>query len=207
MAGAKPSTIGVDLNLIRTVLEAAKEANIASLDLEVIYEARRRCRRDGLTGNGDKSERRITDNELKDLEDYFSRENGRMELPMWDLMWFALHSTRRVSEICRLEWHDNDPSNQSGLVHDALQPHEPTAIHKRFRMTREAQDSSWNFRQTPAVRTAPLHRKLIPWQCSEFAPPCIVYSDFPRFAAHMRSIPPPLKHRTSSRQKSAIAAC
>ena len=82
MAGAKPSTIGVDLNLIRTVLEAAKEANIASLDLEVIYEARRRCRRDGLTGNGDKSERRITDNELKDLEDYFSREKGRMELPM-----------------------------------------------------------------------------------------------------------------------------
>lgn len=64
-------------------------------------------------------------------------------------MWFALHSTRRVSEICRLEWHDNDPSNQNGLVHDALQPHEPTAIHKRFRMTREAQDSSWNFRQTP----------------------------------------------------------
>jgi hypothetical protein len=46
LAGAKPSTIGVDLSFISTVLEAAKEANIVSLDLEVVSEARRRCRRD-----------------------------------------------------------------------------------------------------------------------------------------------------------------
>jgi integrase len=83
---------------------------------------------------------RISDNELKDLNNYFSRENGRMELPMQDLMWFALHSTRRVSEICRLEWQDNDPNKQSGLVRDASRPHETAAIHKRFRMTREAWD-------------------------------------------------------------------
>jgi hypothetical protein len=85
------------------VLEAAKEANIVSLDLEVVSDARRRCRRDGLVGSSDKSARRITDNELKALSDHFTREDGRLELPMQDLMWFALHSTRRVSEICRLE--------------------------------------------------------------------------------------------------------
>lgn len=140
LAGAKPSTIGVDLSLISTVLEAAKEANIVSLDLEVVSDARRRCRRDGLVGSSDKSARRITDNELKALSDHFTREDGRLELPMQDLMWFALHSTRRVSEICRLEWQDNEPNNQSGLVRDGSRPHEPNALHKRFRMTREAWD-------------------------------------------------------------------
>jgi hypothetical protein len=92
--------------------------NIVSLDLEVVSDARRRCRRDGLVGSSDKSARRITDNELKALSDHFTREDGRLELPMQDLMWFALHSTRRVSEICRLEWQDNEPNNQSGLVRD-----------------------------------------------------------------------------------------
>jgi hypothetical protein len=61
-----------------------------------------------------------------------------MELPMRDLVWFALHSTRRVSEVCRLEGQDNDPNEQTGLAREALRPHEPTARHKRFRMTREA---------------------------------------------------------------------
>ena len=59
---------------------------------------------------------------------------------MPDLMWFALHSTRRVSEICRLEWQDKDPNSQSGLVRDSSRPHESNAPHKRFRMTREAWD-------------------------------------------------------------------
>ena len=140
LAGVKPSTIGVDLSLISTVLEAAKEANIVSLDLAVIAEARRRCKRDGLAGSSDKSARRITDHELKDLSDHFAREDGRLELPMRDLMWFALHSTRRVSKICRLEWQDNDPNERTGLVRDASRPHESNAIHKRFRMTREAWD-------------------------------------------------------------------
>jgi integrase len=134
----KPSTIGIDLSLIHTVLEAAKEANIVSIDLEVVDEARRRCRRDGLIGNSDKSGRRITEKELKDLDRYFAREDGRRELPMADLMWFALYSTRRVSEICRLEWKDNDSDERTGLVRDALHPHEPTARHKKFKMTHEA---------------------------------------------------------------------
>jgi hypothetical protein len=77
LASVKPSTIGVDLSLIHIVLEAAKEANIVSFDLEAVDEARRRCRRDGLIGNSEKSGRRITEKELKDLDRYFAREDGR----------------------------------------------------------------------------------------------------------------------------------
>jgi integrase len=134
----KPSTVGVDFSLIRSVLEAAKDAGIISLDLEVVDEARKHCKRDGLISSSEKSARRITREELKELDCYFARDNGRMELPMRDLMWFALHSTRRVSEICRLEWQDNDPNERTALVRDALRPHEPNARHKRFMMTREA---------------------------------------------------------------------
>jgi len=86
LAGVKPSTIDVDLSLIHTVLEAAKEANIVSIDLKVVGEARTHCRRDGLVGKSDTSGRRITEKELKDLDHYFAREDGRRELPMGDLM-------------------------------------------------------------------------------------------------------------------------
>jgi integrase len=134
----KPSTVDIDLSLIRTVLKAATEASIISIDLQVVDETGRRCRRDGLIGGSDRSGQRISEKELKDLDRYFAREDGRAELPMGDLMWFALHSTRRVSEICRLEWRDNDPNEQTGLVRDASRPQEPTARHKKFKMTYEA---------------------------------------------------------------------
>jgi integrase len=41
---------------------------------------------------------------------------------MQSIMEFALHSARRESEICRLEWRDNDDRNQTGTVRDARHP-------------------------------------------------------------------------------------
>jgi integrase len=51
---------------------------------------------------------------------------------------FALHSARRESEICRLEWRDNDAASRSGLVRDAKHPAHREGNHRRFKYTREA---------------------------------------------------------------------
>jgi hypothetical protein len=50
--GIKPSTTGVDFSLIRTVLEAARDANLISLDPEVVDRARKPCKSDRFISAG-----------------------------------------------------------------------------------------------------------------------------------------------------------
>jgi len=59
---------------------------------------------------------------------------------MLDIWHFAITSTRREDEICRLLWEDNDPKTRTGLVHDAEHPENKEGNHRRFRYTQEP----WN---------------------------------------------------------------
>lgn len=136
--GTSPVTIAEDFNLIHAVLEAARCEGLVELDLTFFKEARRQCRLDKLIVYRAEAPPRVTDLELSNLTVYFTRDTQRAELPMNDLMWFAIHSTRRVSEICRLEWQDNDDRDHTGLVRDSLRPHDAAARHRRFKMTTDA---------------------------------------------------------------------
>ena len=51
---------------------------------------------------------------------------------------FAIASARRESEICRLEWRDNDAATRTGLVHDAKHPTSREGNHRPFKYTPEA---------------------------------------------------------------------
>jgi integrase len=57
---------------------------------------------------------------------------------MRDIMWFAIYSARRESEICRLEWADNHQRGRTGLVRDAKHPRYKEGNHRRFKLTTEA---------------------------------------------------------------------
>jgi integrase len=57
---------------------------------------------------------------------------------MLTVMEFALTSARRESEICRLEWRDNDPRVRTGMVRDAKHPTKKEGNHRRFKYTPEA---------------------------------------------------------------------
>ena len=59
------------------------------------------CRQDKLIVYRAEAPPRVADQELSDLTVYLTGDTQRAELPMNDLRWFAIHSTRRVSEICR----------------------------------------------------------------------------------------------------------
>ena len=52
---------------------------------------------------------------------------------MAKLMWFAIHSTRRVSEITRLLWSDNDADKHTGMVRDLKHPRLKEGNHRRFK--------------------------------------------------------------------------
>jgi len=57
---------------------------------------------------------------------------------MADIMWFAIYSARRESEICGLRWIDNDARTPTGLVRDLKHPRHKLANHRRFQYTQEA---------------------------------------------------------------------
>ena len=71
---------------------------------EIVKEARDACAELRLTGKARKRMRRPTTQELERLREYFARRDRRSQIPMTSIVEFALHSARRESEICRLEW-------------------------------------------------------------------------------------------------------
>lgn len=136
--GAGPATVANDLTWIGVVLRAAKSVEGISVRPQVVQEARIACRELRLIGKSKRRERRPTKDELLKLEEHFARRDRRSKLPMRDIMAFAIESSRREAEICRLEWRDNDEQARTGMVRDAKHPREKDGNHKRFKFTPEA---------------------------------------------------------------------
>ena len=136
--GAGPATVGNDLTWISSVLKAAKSVNEIPVNPQIVQEARTACRELRLVKKSRKRDRRPTSQELDALFDFFARRDRRSELPMCDILEFAIESARRESEITRIEWADLDEQSCSGMVRDAKHPRDEDGNHRRFKCTPEA---------------------------------------------------------------------
>jgi integrase len=136
--GAGPATVANDLTWISSVLEAARSVNEVPVNPEIVQEARTACRELRLVKKSRKRARRPTSQELDALFDFFARRDRRSELPMCDILEFAIESARRESEITSIEWADLDVQSCSGMVRDAKHPREKDGNHRRFKCTPEA---------------------------------------------------------------------
>lgn len=136
-AGAGPATVANDLTWIAVVLRAAKSVRALPVRPDIVLEARTACRELRLIGKSRRRNRRPTPDELQKLDEYFSRRDRRAKLPMRDIMWFAIESSRRESEICHLLRADNDESTRTGCVRDAKHPTHKEGNHRRFKYTSE----------------------------------------------------------------------
>jgi integrase len=136
--GAGAATVANDLSWIGVVLRAAKSVSGLPVRPEAVQEARNACRELRLIGKPHKRTRRPTSAELQQLREHFARRDKRSQIPMQQVMEFALTSARRESEICRLEWRDNDVQNRTGMVRDAKHPTKKEGNHRRFKYTPEA---------------------------------------------------------------------
>jgi len=136
--GAGPATVMNDLVWIRVVLRAARNVKELPVRPEITHEARGACREVRLIAKPRRRARRPTAEELARLREYFSRRDRRARIPMQAVMDFAIASTRREAEICRLEWRDNEPQGRTGLVRDAKHPTAKDGNHRRFKYTAEA---------------------------------------------------------------------
>ncbi len=136
--GAGPATVLNDLIWIGVVLRAAESVKELPVVPEIVQQARSACRELRLVAKPKKRTRRPTAEELKRLREHFKSRDRRAKIPMLAVMEFAITSARRESEICRLEWRDNDETARTGLVRDAKHPTGKDGNHRRFKYTPEA---------------------------------------------------------------------
>lgn len=136
--GTAPSTCLNDVVWMRSVFKAARSSFNIPLDLQVIEDANDFLHREGLIGKAPSRDRRPTAKELMTLSRYFWKKQKRKQhvYPMFDIMWFAIHSCRREAEITRLRWDHNNAKDLTGLVEDVKHPTQKTGNHRRFKYTR-----------------------------------------------------------------------
>jgi len=135
--GAGPATVINDLIWIGVVLRAAKSVKELPVRPEIVQHARAACRELRLVGRPRNRTRRPTAEEITRLREHFKSRDRRATIPMQAIVDFAIASARRESEICRLEWRDNDKATRTGMVRDAKHPTGKDGNHRRFKYTAE----------------------------------------------------------------------
>lgn len=176
-----PATALNDLVWIGVVMRAAKTAWDIECNTGVVSDAREFCTAKKLTGKGKRRERRPSAQELKRLDEYFAAQDQdwRTEIPMRSIMWFAIYSTRREAEICRLERSDNHEDRvlrdgavvvkRTGVVRDAKHPREKIGNDRRFVYRPEAWALVALQPESPDGRIFPYDPKSV---CSRFTRAC-----------------------------------
>lgn len=136
----QPQTVGNYLAHLGTVFKVAKPAWGYPLDFTALQDARIVGKKMGVTGRSEERDRRPTLDELdKLLEHYDIKATKRQqEIPMQDLILFALFSSRRQEEITRLAWEGLDEAHHEIIVRDMKHPGEKIGNDVRVSLPPEA---------------------------------------------------------------------
>ncbi len=118
----QPQSIANDLIWLRSVFKPARSAWGIPAAMDALNDAAETCRRERLVGKSRKRDRRPTLDELEKLLQYASKPSGKRRIPMADIILFALFSSRRQEEICRIEWANLDRRNRSVMVANMKDP-------------------------------------------------------------------------------------
>jgi integrase len=136
--GCPPATVNNDLIWLRTVARWAQPYYEYQISLEEIESALTYCRLTGYIARTKARDRRPTADELWRLTEYFNNREDKAQLPMQEIIWFAVHSSRRLTEITGLLWSDIDYDERTGRVRESGNDDKETADRSRFRYTSEA---------------------------------------------------------------------
>lgn len=134
--GVSPTTASNDLTRLQTVMDAAWASFDVPVPRSELDKARLECRRRRLVAKVKERNRVASDEELHRLCRYFD-QSVRAEIPMSDIVMFAVYSARRQDEITQLRWVDNDPEKLTGIVPRLKDP-SGARVDVPFRYTQEA---------------------------------------------------------------------
>lgn len=112
----QPQTAQNDLIWLNTVISTMRGVIDLDTDLTIFQTAREVLKREGLISDSVKRDRRPTAKELWQLSRWFSGSY------MLHIMWFAIYSARRQSEIVKLRWEDLNHDDRTIWVRDMKDP-------------------------------------------------------------------------------------
>lgn len=120
----QPQTIGNDLAHLGAVLAVARPAWGYNIDSTAMTDARAVLKKMNLTSVSKERDRRPTIKELESILNHYEdmKKRRKQEIDMLKIVGFALFSTRRLSEITRIEWDFIDEEGQRVLIKDMKNP-------------------------------------------------------------------------------------
>lgn len=115
------ATATVELSVLGTMLKVARVVWRMPIKEGVTQDARLSLKLVGKVGKSKQRDRRPTKDELDRLCAYFDK---RSTLPMRDVIYFAIYTAMRSSEISRLRWDDLHEADKTILIRDRKDPNE-----------------------------------------------------------------------------------
>ena len=115
-----PQTAANDLIWLGVVFRTMRGVIDLDTDLTIFATAREILYSEGLIGKGHNRSRRPTKKEIWELSRYL--HSKYQNIPMLHLMWFAIYSARRQSEIVQLRWEDLHNEDRTILVRNLKDP-------------------------------------------------------------------------------------
>ena len=125
----QPQTAGNDLIWLSGIVQTMSGMHKLDFNMGIFDEARKILKDNGLIKSSETRTRRPTKEEIWAL----SRQLQGMNVPMLDLMWFAIYSARRQSEIMRIRWDDIRHEDRTYMVYGLKDPFK-RVISKRAKM-------------------------------------------------------------------------
>lgn len=120
--GAGPATIAQDMIYLRAVLGMAKPAWRLPVTTQAVDDAMPMLKQLGLVEHSKRRDRRPTQDELRRILKDLERTQPDSVIPAADILNFALWTSRRVGEICRVLWADYDRKAKTLIVRDMKDP-------------------------------------------------------------------------------------
>lgn len=159
--GAGPATANNDLIWLRQVLRTARASLGHPINLQAIDDAAHELRQRRVIGKPKERSRRVTAEEQKKLADHFSVRDTRAEIPMADIVQFALLTARRQEEITRIKWADLDRDKGIAWLDDVKHPRKKVGNRRAFRLLSAAWEILERQPRTEAVEVFPYNSKSI----------------------------------------------
>lgn len=120
-AGAGGVTVSIDLVYIGAVLKTAKQIWKYPVDPTVVSEARAHLAYIGVSTRGKERSRRPTADELVRIKAFFAAK-PRQQVPMGEIIDFAVATAMRLGEIIRIQWEDLNETDRTVIIRDRKHP-------------------------------------------------------------------------------------
>lgn len=130
-AGAGPTTLGIDVGIIKLVVQHAAAVHGLPVKVEPIDLARIALKRLGLVGHSNERDRRPTEDEIEKLIAHFDG-NDRQIIPMGRIIKFAIATAMRQEEICRVTWSDLNTRTKMLTIRDRKDPRQKKGNDQRI---------------------------------------------------------------------------